>query len=219
MNHTADRIDLALGAHHAAVPGIGRAGERRSDRHAWAWPIPRTAERQGQVQVRQLVVRQREPDLRDVNGVDGGDRVADGYELSDVDALAPNPTRVRRRDLRTLEVTLGAPEVGLGRCNCRTCVVQLRFAQRQLAGVTESQLLPLAPSDLSLGFLLGQSESRLRQLRPRADHGLLVIERVDRHQDVPRVEETALRKRGCDARHPAGDLGTSWVSVRGRTVA
>ena len=90
--------------------------------------------------------------------------------------------RSRSRSLRT-RLASAAADGGPG-------FLELRLTEGQLPRVTEPERIPLALCNLGFRFLLSQTETSLRQLRPGSDHGLFVVERVDPEEHVTRFEET-----------------------------
>ena len=196
MDHAAHRIDLALGADDPPLPLVRFAGERGAERHARPGLIRTAPIRQRQIEIGELVIRQREPDLGGVNGVDGRDRVADPDKLPDVDALLPDAPRVRRTNLRPFQVALRAFQVGLGARDRRARFFELRLSQRQLAWVAATELFPFTDRHFGLGFFLREAQPCLGELRARAHDRLLIVERVDLDEDVTQLEETALGERG-----------------------
>ena len=157
MDHAAHRIDLALGADDPPLPLVRFAGERGAERHARLGLIRTAPIRQRQIEIGKLFIRQREPDLGAVNGVDGRDRVADPNKLPDVDVLLPDAPCVRRDDLRPFQVALRALEAGLGARDRRAGVFEVRLAQRQRAWVAATERVPFADRHLGLGLFLREA--------------------------------------------------------------
>ena len=128
MHHATHWVDLAFGAHDVSLPLVGFTGERGAQCDARLWLLVAAAIRQRQVEIRELIVGQRQPDLGHIDRVDRRDRVTDAHKLSDVDVLLANPASVWRNNRCAFEVPLGSDYVGLGSCNGGARVVKLGYA-------------------------------------------------------------------------------------------
>ena len=157
MDHATHRIDLALGADDPPLPLVRLAGERGAERHARLGLIRSAPIRQRQIEIGELVIRQREPDLGEVHGVDARNHVTDPNKLPDVDVLLPDAPHVRRDNLCPFQVALRALQTGLGARHRRARFFELRLSQRQRAWVTAPERVPFADGDFRLGFFLREA--------------------------------------------------------------
>ena len=191
MDHAGLGVDLPLGAHHASLPGVLGPREVRAQldrRTLGVGSVVAVPERE--IQEGELVVRDGEADLREVGGVEPRHRRAAVHELTDVGV------RSRTRPVKGARISV--------RSRSRSAFSRLARAWRRAARATRSAVTAMSSLAglaicLSARLLLSLELLRLalqltlgpRQVGARELEGDPVVERVDAHQGVVRLEESA----------------------------